>query len=110
MRPLVAFFFEEPVEDEKAWRKTMKEDAPRVLEAVTAALDRLDDSGFDSVEAALSPLPTFSASSRARSTSRSGSRSPAPVSRASSKRSRSSARKRPFPASGLRWRKQVNPE
>ena len=57
VRPLVAFFFEDPVEDEKAWRKTMKEDAPRVLEAVTAALEPLDDFGFESVEAALSPLP-----------------------------------------------------
>ncbi len=57
VRPLVAFFFEEPVEDEKAWRKTMKEDAPRVLEAVTAALEPLEDFGFESVEAALSPLP-----------------------------------------------------
>ena len=57
VKPLIGFLFSPPVEDEKAWRKTMKEDAPRVLTAVIYALKPLDDFGVESVEAALSPLP-----------------------------------------------------
>ena len=55
--PLIRFLFEPPVEDEKAWRKTMKDEAPAALEASRAALAAAD--GFDAaaVEAALSPLP-----------------------------------------------------
>lgn len=55
--PLIRFLFEPPVEDEKAWRKTMKEEAPAALKAAREALAEVD--GFDSVavEAALSPLP-----------------------------------------------------
>jgi glutamyl-tRNA synthetase len=55
--PLVRFLFEPPVEDEKAWRKTMKDEAPAALEAAREALASAD--GFDprAVEAALSPLP-----------------------------------------------------
>jgi glutamyl-tRNA synthetase len=55
--PLIRFLFAPPVDDEKAWRKTMKDGAPAVLEAAREALDAV--SGFDStaVEAALSPLP-----------------------------------------------------
>jgi glutamyl-tRNA synthetase len=55
--PLICFLFEPPVEDEKAWRKTMKDEAPGALEASRAALAAAD--GFDpvAVEAALSPLP-----------------------------------------------------
>jgi len=55
--PLIRFLFEPPVEDEKAWRKTMKDGALAALEAAREALAAVD--GFDSaaVEAALSPLP-----------------------------------------------------
>ena len=55
--PLIRFLFEAPVEDEDAWRKTMKDGAPAALEAAREALGAAG--GFDSaaVEAALSPLP-----------------------------------------------------
>jgi glutamyl-tRNA synthetase len=55
--PLIRFLFEQPVEDEKAWRKTMKDGAPAALAAAREALSEAD--GFDvaSVEAALAPLP-----------------------------------------------------
>jgi glutamyl-tRNA synthetase len=55
--PLIRFLFEPPVEDEKAWQKTMKDEAPAALEASREALATTD--GFDTVEveAALSPLP-----------------------------------------------------
>jgi glutamyl-tRNA synthetase len=55
--PLIRFLFGPPVEDEKAWHKTMKEDAPTLLEAARDALSDAD--GFDppAVEAALAPLP-----------------------------------------------------
>jgi len=55
--PLIRFLFEPPVDDEKAWRKTMKEGALEALEAAREALAAAD--GFDAaaVEAALSPLP-----------------------------------------------------
>jgi glutamyl-tRNA synthetase len=55
--PLIRFLFEPPVEDEKAWRKVMKDEAPAALRAVREAL--AEANGFDpaDVEAALSPLP-----------------------------------------------------
>jgi len=55
--PLIRFLFEPPVEDEKAWRKTMKDEAPAALGAAREALAGAD--GFDAaaVEAVLSPLP-----------------------------------------------------
>ncbi|HET9162164.1 MAG TPA: glutamate--tRNA ligase [Solirubrobacterales bacterium] len=55
--PLIRFLFEAPVEDEKAWRKTMKDEAPAALAAAREALAAAD--GFDAtaVEAALAPLP-----------------------------------------------------
>jgi glutamyl-tRNA synthetase len=55
--PLIRFLFEPPLEDEKAWRKTMKDEAPAALAAAREALDGAD--GFDvaAVEAALAPLP-----------------------------------------------------
>ncbi len=55
--PLIRFLFEPPVEDEKAWRKTMKEEAPAALEASREALAATDGFGVAEVEAALSPLP-----------------------------------------------------
>ena len=55
--PLIRFLFEEPQTDEKAWRKTMKDEAPAALSAARGALSAAE--GFDTaaVEAALSPLP-----------------------------------------------------
>jgi glutamyl-tRNA synthetase len=55
--PLIRFLFEAPVEDEKAWRKTMKGEAPAALEAARDALAAGDDFDARAVEAALSPLP-----------------------------------------------------
>ena len=54
---LIRFLFEPPVEDEKAWRKVMKDEAPATLRAAREALAAA--SGFEpgDVEAALSPLP-----------------------------------------------------
>jgi glutamyl-tRNA synthetase len=55
--PLIRFLFDPPVSDEKAWRKTMKADARRLLGAAREALAEAE--GFDAgaVEAVLSPLP-----------------------------------------------------
>ncbi len=55
--PLIRFLFEPPVEDEKAWRKTMKDEAPAALEAAREALAGAADFDSAGVEAALSPLP-----------------------------------------------------
>ncbi len=55
--PLIRFAYEEPVEDEKAWRKIMKNDAGAALEAVRGALEETDDFSADGVEAAVGPIP-----------------------------------------------------
>jgi glutamyl-tRNA synthetase len=55
--PLIRFLFEPPVEDEKAWRKTMKDEAPAALEASREALAAAGDFDAAGVEAALSPMP-----------------------------------------------------
>jgi glutamyl-tRNA synthetase len=55
--PLVRFLFEPPVEDEKAWRKTMGDGAPEALEAVREALAGCEGFDAEAVEAALGPLP-----------------------------------------------------
>jgi glutamyl-tRNA synthetase len=55
--PLIRFLFEAPVEDEKAWRKTMKDQAPEALEASKEALAVAGSFDAAGVEAALSPLP-----------------------------------------------------
>jgi glutamyl-tRNA synthetase len=55
--PLIRFLFEPPVEDEKAWRKTMKEGALAALEAVRDALAGSEEFDTGAVEAALAPLP-----------------------------------------------------
>jgi glutamyl-tRNA synthetase len=55
--PLIRFLFEPPVEDEKAWRKTMKDQAPTALRASRDALAGIDRFDAATVEAALSPLP-----------------------------------------------------
>src|SRR5690606_30988008 len=55
--PLIGFLFGPPVEDEKAWRKVMREGAGEALGAAREALAAAP--GFDeaAVEAALAPLP-----------------------------------------------------
>ena len=55
--PLVAFLFEPPVDDPKAWRKVMKGDAPTALGEAREALAGLGSFGVEDVEAALDPLP-----------------------------------------------------
>lgn len=55
--PLVAFLFEPPVDDPKAWRKVMKGDAPKALAEAREALAGLEGFGAEDVEAALDPLP-----------------------------------------------------
>lgn len=55
--PLIRFLFEPPVEDEKAWRKTMKAHAPEALTAAREALAGLDGFSAAEVEAALEPIP-----------------------------------------------------
>jgi glutamyl-tRNA synthetase len=55
--PLIRFLFEPPVEDEKAWRKTMKDEAPAALEVSREALAGADAFDVGGVEAALAPLP-----------------------------------------------------
>jgi glutamyl-tRNA synthetase len=55
--PLVRFLFEEPVDDEKAWRKTMKAHAPEALTASREALAGLEGFSAAEVEAALEPIP-----------------------------------------------------
>ncbi len=54
---LIRFLFEEPVEDEKAWRKVMKDGAPEALMAAREALAQLEEFDPQTVEAALAPLP-----------------------------------------------------
>jgi glutamyl-tRNA synthetase len=55
--PLIRFLFDPVETDQKAWRKVMKDDAPRALEAARDALSGLDQFDAAGVEAALSPLP-----------------------------------------------------
>ena len=55
--PLIAFLFEEPVDDPKAWKKVMKGDAGRALAAARARLSDLADFDVEAVEGALSALP-----------------------------------------------------
>jgi glutamyl/glutaminyl-tRNA synthetase len=55
--PLIRFLFEPPVSDEKAWRKTMKDNSPGLLESAREALAGCEGFDAEAVEAALSPLP-----------------------------------------------------
>jgi glutamyl-tRNA synthetase len=55
--PLIGFLFGPPVEDEKAWRKTMIEGTVDLLRTARAALAEADGFDSDFVEAALAPLP-----------------------------------------------------
>ena len=54
--PLVRFLFEPPVEDEKAWRRVMDEDALPLLEDARDALQAADRFDPDAVQSALAPL------------------------------------------------------
>ena len=54
--PLISFLFEPPVEDEKAWKKNMKEGAGEQLRAVAEALDAVEPFEPGQIEAALAPL------------------------------------------------------
>jgi glutamyl-tRNA synthetase len=55
--PLIRFLFEQPVEDEKAWRKVMKGEALPALEASREALAATGSFDSAAVERALTPLP-----------------------------------------------------
>ncbi len=55
--PLIRFLFEAPVDNEKAWRKTMKENAPELLGSAREALAACAEFDAAAVEEALSPLP-----------------------------------------------------
>jgi glutamyl-tRNA synthetase len=55
--PLVRFAFEDPVEDEAAWSKVMKDGTDELLAAAQAALTAAGAFDAAAVEAALSPLP-----------------------------------------------------
>jgi glutamyl-tRNA synthetase len=55
--PLVHFLFEPPVNDEKAWDKTMKDGALPALEASRAALAESADFDAAAIESALAPIP-----------------------------------------------------
>jgi glutamyl-tRNA synthetase len=54
--PLIRFLFEEPVEDEKAWGKVMKEGSGEILAAAADALAEADPFEPEPIEAALGPL------------------------------------------------------
>jgi glutamyl-tRNA synthetase len=55
--PLIRFLFEPPVEDEKAWRKVMKDEALQALEASREGLAKVEEFDAGALEAALSPIP-----------------------------------------------------
>jgi glutamyl-tRNA synthetase len=55
--PLIRFLFEPPVDDEKSWRKVMKDEALAPLAAAREALAETDRFDPAALEAALSPLP-----------------------------------------------------
>jgi glutamyl-tRNA synthetase len=54
--PLIRFLFEQPVDDEKAWGKVMKEGTGEVLDAAADALERVEPFEPGPIEAALAPL------------------------------------------------------
>jgi glutamyl-tRNA synthetase len=54
---LIRFLFEPPVDDEKAWRKVMKEGAAAALDASRDALASVEDFEVSAIETALEPLP-----------------------------------------------------
>jgi glutamyl-tRNA synthetase len=54
--PLIRFLFEPPVEDEKAWKKVMKEGSGELLAAAADALASVEPFQSQSIEVALAPL------------------------------------------------------
>ena len=54
--PLIAFLFEEPEYDPKAWKKVMKDGAMPLLEDTVAALEAVDPFEPDEIERALAPI------------------------------------------------------
>ncbi len=54
--PLIAFLFEEPADDEKAWRKVMKDGAGPLLGASLEALRRVDSFEVEQIETALNAV------------------------------------------------------
>ncbi|HYP55997.1 MAG TPA: glutamate--tRNA ligase [Solirubrobacterales bacterium] len=55
--PLIRFLFEPPVDDEKAWRKVMKDGAAELLGEARGALAAAESFDPGTLETALSPLP-----------------------------------------------------
>jgi glutamyl-tRNA synthetase len=54
---LIRFLFQPPVDDEKAWVKVMKDDAPASLAAAREALAQAADFDAEAIEVALAPVP-----------------------------------------------------
>jgi glutamyl-tRNA synthetase len=54
--PLIHFLFEQPEDDEKAWKKVMKEDSAELLAAAAAALETVEPFEAGPIEAVLAPL------------------------------------------------------
>jgi glutamyl-tRNA synthetase len=54
--PLIGFLFEEPVADEKAWRKTMKDGTRELLDAAREAIAAVEPFEVESIERALGEL------------------------------------------------------
>jgi glutamyl-tRNA synthetase len=54
--PLVAFLFEPPVQDEKAWRKVMRDGAEPLLASAREALAATDPFDAEAIESALAPV------------------------------------------------------
>jgi glutamyl-tRNA synthetase len=55
--PLIHFLFEPPLDDPKAWAKTMVEGTPLLLEAAREVLAGVEGFDREAVEASLTPLP-----------------------------------------------------
>jgi glutamyl-tRNA synthetase len=54
--PLIGFLFEPPADDEKAWRKVMRDGAGPLLASARQALARMDSFEPDAIESALAPV------------------------------------------------------
>jgi glutamyl-tRNA synthetase len=54
--PLIRFLYEPPVDDEKAWKKVMKEGSGEMLEASAEALAAVEPYTPEAIEGALEPL------------------------------------------------------
>ncbi len=54
--PLIRFLYEPPVDDEKAWKKVMKDGTGEMLDAVATALAAVEPFTPEAIEAGLAPL------------------------------------------------------